>query len=78
MAVVTLNSTTFVQVSSGTAAALVQFRGGGIVYAAETATPAANDWIIFGGGDDLIRFPSGPAVFVRAGNPGQIAVTRPF
>lgn len=77
MAVVNLNTTSFVQVADGSAAALVQFRGGGLVYAAQTASPAAQDWIIFGG-NDLIRFPSGPAVFVRAVNMGQIAVTRPF
>lgn len=77
MAVVTLDTTSFVQVADGSAAVLVQFRGGGNVQVAQSATPAANDWIILGG-DDLIRFPSGPAVFVRAVNPGQLAVTRPF
>ena len=77
MAVVNLNTTSFVQVADGSAAALVQFRGGGIVYVAETATPAAEDFIILGG-NDLIRFPSGPAVVVKGGGEGQIAVTRPF
>lgn len=77
MAVVTLNSTTFVQVADGSAAMLVQFRGGGNVQVAQSASPATGDFLILGG-NDLIRFPSGPAVFVRAGGTGQTAVTRPF
>lgn len=78
MAVVTLNQTTFVQVDAAAAAVLVQFRGASAVQVAQTATPAADDWITFGG-NDLIRFPAGTAIWARAVNgSANRAITRPF
>ena len=78
MAVVTLNQTTFQQVADGSAAVLVQFRGTSAVQVAASASPAANDFIVFGAGD-LIRFPSGTPVFAKAVNgAAALAVTRAF
>lgn len=77
MAVITLNQTTFVQVDAASAAVLVEFRGGGPIQVAQTASPAAGDWITFGGADK-VRFPAGTPVFARAPNGTAQAVTRPF
>ena len=78
MAVVTLSTTAWTQVSDGSAAVLVQFRGDRAIFkVGQSVAPAADDWISFAAGDQ-IRFPTGTAVFVQCENGAGIAVTRPF
>ena len=78
MAVVTLNTNTFVQVDAAASAVLVQFRGVSAVQVAQSASPAAGDFIVFGA-NDMVRFPAGTPIFAKAVNgAGAKATTRPF
>lgn len=76
MAVVTLNPSTFTQVTAAATATLVQFRayGTGAIEVAASASPAASDWIVFGS-QDMVRFPAGTPVYARGTG---VAVTRAF
>lgn len=75
MAIVTLDTATFVSLSDGTTAIRVQFRGS-VVQVAQSATPADEDWLEVDDGETM-AFPSGSPVFARAANGSAIAAIRP-
>lgn len=75
MAIVTLDTATFASISDGTTAVRVQFRGS-VAQIAQSATPAAEDWIEADDGE-VVAFPAGSPVYARAANRVAVAVVVP-
>lgn len=84
MAVASITTGSWTQISDGTGAVLIQFRRPQgkayvlpVVLVAETDEPDDDDWIEFAT-SDMIRFPAGSAAYAKAANGDCIAVSREF